>query len=288
MNMAGKVVVVTGASMGIGEAIAGRFLREGASVVFSSRDLARVEEARQRVGAAELAAARRTVARQGVAERGVAERTLAIACDVTVRAQIEALLAAAIERFGRIDVWVNNAGFGLVDSVDRMDMAACRSMFDTNLFGAIEAMQVVSPVLKQQRSGAIVNVSSMAGLLSVPYMAAYGATKHALNCIGRAARLELAPYGVHVNTVCPGYVRTDFNRHAVWGGESLRVAGDRKRGVTAERTADAVWYAYRFNRRLVVVPWSGHLLVGFSRVLPGIFNWGMLRMLRRLGDSGER
>ena len=109
---------------------------------------------------------------------GAPERTLAVACDVTVRAQIEALLAAAIERFGRVDVWVNNAGFGLVDSVERMDMDACRRMFDTNLFGAIECMQVVSPVFKQQRSGAIINISSMAGIVSVPYMSAYGATKH--------------------------------------------------------------------------------------------------------------
>ena len=90
MNMAGRVVVVTGGSMGIGEAIAARFLREQASVVLASRDLARVEAARQRLGA------------DG--------QTLAVACDVTVRAQIEALLAAALERFGRVDVWVNNAG----------------------------------------------------------------------------------------------------------------------------------------------------------------------------------
>src|SRR6202051_3569913 len=146
MSMEGKVVVVTGASMGIGEAIVVRFLREDACVVLASRDLARVEAARQRAAAA--------------------ERTLAVACDVTVRAQIEALLAAAIERFGRVDVWVNNAGFGLVDSIERMDMAECRRMFDTNLFGAIECMQVVAPVLKRQRSGAIVNVSSIAGLIS--------------------------------------------------------------------------------------------------------------------------
>jgi NAD(P)-dependent dehydrogenase (short-subunit alcohol dehydrogenase family) len=272
MSMAGKVVVVTGASMGIGEAIVGRFLREGASVVLASRDLARVESARQRAGAT---------------ERSVTDRTLAVGCDVTVRAQIEALLAAAIERFGRVDVWVNNAGFGVVDSVERMDMAACRRMFDTNLFGAIECMQVVSPVFKRQRSGAIINISSMAGLISVPYMSAYGATKHALNCIGRAARLELAPYGVHVNTVCPGYVQTDFNLHVVRGSESLRAAGSRKHGVTAARVADAVWHAYRCNRRQVVVPWSGHLVVGFSRLLPGIFNWGMLRMLRRM-DSAEK
>jgi short-subunit dehydrogenase len=268
MSIAGKVVVVTGASMGIGEAIVSRFLREGASVVLSSRDLSRVEAARQRAGAP--------------------ERTLAVACDVTVREQIDALLAGTIERFGRVDIWVNNAGFGLVDSVERMDMAACRQMFDTNLFGTIECMKAVSPVLKQQRSGAIVNISSMAGLISVPYMSAYGATKHALNCIGYAARLELAPFGVHVNTVCPGFVQTDFGLHMVRGSESLRVAGNRKHGVTAARVADAVWHAYRFNRREVVVPWSGNLLVSFSRLFPGVFNWGMLRMLRRMDGGGKR
>jgi NAD(P)-dependent dehydrogenase (short-subunit alcohol dehydrogenase family) len=253
--------------MGIGEAIVHRFLREGASVVLASRDLARVEFARQRTGAP--------------------ERTLAVACDVTVRAQIDALLAAAVERFGRVDVWVNNAGFGLVDSVERMDMDACRRMFDTNLFGAIECMKTISPVFKQQRSGAIVNISSMAGLVSVPYMSAYGATKHALNCIGRAARLELAPYGVHVNTVCPGYVQTDFNTHAVRGAESLRVAGSRKHGVTPQRVANAVWHAYRRNRLEVVVPWSGSLLVGLYRLAPGVFNWGMVKMLRKM-DRAEK
>lgn len=248
--------------MGIGEAIVRRFLREQASVVLASRDLVRIEEARQRSGAM--------------------DRTLGVACDVTVRAQVEALLAATIERFGRVDVWVNNAGFGLVDSVERMDMKACRSLFETNLFGAIECMQVVSPVLKQQRSGAIINISSMAGIVSVPYMAAYGASKHGLNCVSRAARLELAPYGVHVNTVCPGYVQTEFNLRSVWGSESMRVAGNRKHGITADRVADAVWNAYRKNRREVVVPWSGNLLIGLYRLLPGVFNWGMVKMLRRI------
>ena len=262
MNIPGKVVVVTGALMGIGEAIVHRFLREGASVVLASRDLSRVEAARQRAGAL--------------------ERTLAVACDVTARAQVQALLDAAIRRFGRVDIWVNNAGFGLVDSVERMAIEACRRMFDTNLFGAIECMQVIAPVLKQQRSGAIINISSVAGLVSVPYMAAYGGTKHALNCISYAARLELAPYGVHVNTVCPGYVRTEFNTRAVWGSESMRIAGSAMRGITASRVADAVWKAYRGNRRQVVVPWSNIMLVAFYRLLPGFLNWGMLKMLRRM------
>lgn len=267
MGIPGKVVVVTGASMGIGEAIVHRFLREDASVVLASRDLVRVEAARQRTAAL--------------------ERTLAVACDVTVRAQIERLLAAAVERFGRVDVWVNNAGFGLVDSVERMDMDVCRRVFDTNFFGAIECMQLVSPLFKQQRSGAIVNISSLAGIVSVPYMSAYGATKHALNCIGQAARMELAPYGVHVSTVCPGYVATDFSAHVVRGSDNMRIGGSRNYAVTAERVADAVWKAYRGNRRLVVVPWSARPLIGLYRLLPGVFYWGLTKMLRRMDRAGK-
>src|SRR3954469_21565984 len=102
MDLTGKVVVITGASMGIGEAIAKEFVERGASVVFSSRDLARAEAARQRVGGL--------------------ERTAAVACDVTQRAEIEKLVSQALSRFQRIDVWVNNAGYGLMDSSESMDM----------------------------------------------------------------------------------------------------------------------------------------------------------------------
>ena len=204
-----------------------------------------------------------------------ADRTLAVACDVTVRAQIEALLAAAMERFGRVDVWVNNAGFGLIDSVERMDMAACRRMFDTNLFGAIECMQVVAPVLKRQRSGAIINVSSMAG---TDQRAVY------VRLRGDQARAELhwaarrgwswlpteftstrsAPV---LCTPISAAMRCAEARACAW-----RAWQDV--AVTAARVANAVWNAYRFNRREVVVPWSGHLVVGLYRLLPGSLQLG--------------
>src|SRR5579859_273788 len=151
MTFQGKTVVITGASMGIGEAIAQEFLLHGANVVLSSRDLDRAEAARTRLGAP--------------------DRTLAVACDVRDRKQLDALSQAAIERFGRIDVWVNNAGHGLLDAVADMDIAACRSMFDTNLFGAIEGMQVAAAAMKQQKDGVIINITSVAGHIAVPYMA---------------------------------------------------------------------------------------------------------------------
>src|ERR1700734_4240454 len=147
MELAGKIMVVTGASMGIGEAIAKIFADQGASVVLLSRDASRVEAARARVGHT--------------------ERTLAMACDVRHREDIDRAIGLTLHHFQRIDVWVNNAGHGLLDSVAEMNMAACREMFETNLFGVVSAMQAVIPVMRQQGGGAIINMSSVAGHIPV-------------------------------------------------------------------------------------------------------------------------
>ena len=197
MELAGKIVVVTGASMGIGEAIAKSFADQGASVVMLSRDAGRVEAARARIGHS--------------------ERTLAIACDVRHREEIDRAIGLTLHHFQRIDVWVNNAGHGLLDSVAQMEMAACREMFETNFFGAVSAMQAVIPVMRQQGGGAIINISSVAGHIPLPFHAAYSATKFALNAIGKAAGVELKKEGIHVLTVCPGYVRTAFGKNVACG-----------------------------------------------------------------------
>jgi len=259
MRLIGKVVVVTGASIGIGEAIARKFAEEGASVVLSSRDHSRVEAARERVG--------------------YYERTLAVACDIRQREQIVQLLQATLEHFGHMDVWVNNAGHGLQDSVAQMDMQQCRQMFDTNLFGAIEGMQVAIPVMQKQGTGTIINISSIAGHIAVPYMAAYSATKHALNAIGKAARVELMGTGVHVMTVCPGYIATDFAANAVKGKERQRLnrAGE---GISAERVANAVFRGYLKRKREIVVPWRDRIVIFLYRTLPGVVDSGMKRRLR--------
>src|ERR1700675_4182139 len=114
MELAGKIVVVTGASMGIGEAITKCFADQGATLVMLSRDAGRVEAARGRVGHT--------------------ERTLAMACDVRNREDIDRALALTLHHFDRVDVWVNNAGVGIRDSVADMEMSACRELFETNFF----------------------------------------------------------------------------------------------------------------------------------------------------------
>ena len=262
-GIAGKVAVITGASMGIGEALARLFAREGAKVVLSSRELARVEAARARVG--------------------VNERTLAITCDVRNREEIDRLVSLTLHNFGRIDVWVNNAGFGLRDSVAHMDMNACRSMYETNLFGTIECMQAIIPVMRRQASGTIINISSVAGHIAVPFSAAYSSTKFAMNAIGKAARLELVGSGVHVMTVCPGWIDTPFHDNAVKGAEHMRL-GERRKGISADRVAKAVLHGYLKQKREVVVPWTNHISIKIYQLFPQIVEKAMLRMLRPAGE----
>jgi len=260
MELAGKVAVVTGASMGIGEAIAKLFLERGARVVMLSRDANRAEAARHRVGHP--------------------ESTLALSCDVRNREEIDRVMSLTLHHFDRIDIWVNNAGHGLLDSVAQMDMAACRSMFDTNLFGAIAGMQAVLPVMKQQGSGTIINVSSVGGHIPLPYHAAYSATKFAMNAIGMGARVELRKRQINILTVCPGYVRTDFGANALKGGDLQQVRPTTVRGITAERVARATLNGYLKNEREVIVPWTMIPAIKLYQLFPGLVEYAMVRMAK--------
>jgi short-subunit dehydrogenase len=159
-----------------------------------------------------------------------------------------------------------------------MDMAACREVFETNLFGAIAAMQAVTPLMKQQGSGSIINISSVAGHIPVPFMGVYSATKFALNAIGKAARLELKEYGIEVLTVCPGYVRTDFGVNAIRGHQAPPVRPQKMRGVSPERVARAVLAGYIKQKREVIVPWTMIPVIKLYQLLPGLVEKVMLRM----------
>jgi short-subunit dehydrogenase len=258
MELAGQVVVVTGASMGIGEAIAKEFASEGASVVMLSRDAARAEAARTRIG--------------------LPDRTVALSCDVRNSEEIDRVLALTLHHFKRVDVWINNAGHGLLDSVAQMDISACHEMFETNFFGALSAMQAVIPVMRQQGGGTIINISSVAGHIPVPFNAAYSATKFALNAIGKGAGVELKRDGIRVLTVCPGYVRTAFGENALRGRELKRVRPGSVRGITAERVARAALHGYRKGKREVIVPWVMRLPVKIYQLFPSVVEWAMGRM----------
>lgn len=245
--------------MGIGEAIAKMFAEQGASIVLLSRDAARAEAARTRIGHM--------------------DRTIALACDVRHVEEIDRVIALTLHHFQRIDVWVNNAGHGLLDSVAEMDMAAWHDMFETNLFGAVSGMQAAIRVMRQQGGGGtIINISSVAGHIPLPFHAAYSATKFALNAIGKGARVELKDAGIHVLTVCPGYVRTAFGQNLVRGKELKQVRPASVRGISAERVARATLEGYVKQKREVIVPWTMHIPVKLYQLFPGLVEQAMRKM----------
>jgi len=260
MKLEGKVAVITGASMGIGEAIAKLFLQEGAKVVLCSRDLGRTKAAEQRIGGG--------------------ANTLSVACDVSKRDQVDALVKSAAAKFGRIDIFVNNAGFGLNDAVADMDMAELRRMFDTNLFGAVECIQAVVPIMRRQGGGDIVNISSVSGHISTPYMSGYAATKHAMNAIGKAARMELMRHNINVLTVCPGYIATDFVKNMVKGKHSERVGSSVKYAVTPDVVADATLQGLLKRKREVIVPKFYQMVIRMYQAAPGVVERRIRKALR--------
>ena len=189
--LSSQVVVVTGASSGIGEAIARRLARGGARVVLSARRADR------------LAALARELDRSG-------DRVLAVTGDVAVPADRERLVAAALGKFGRIDTLVNNAGYGTRGPIERVPVDLIRRNFETNVFSLVALTQLVLPQMRERRGGCIVNIGSVAGRIARPLSSVYDSTKHALEALTDGLRGELRPFGVRVTLVRPGFIVTEF------------------------------------------------------------------------------
>lgn len=183
-----SVYFITGASRGFGLEIARDALSRGHQVVATARDADAVIAA--------------------LPEGGV--NLLAVALDVTDDAQARAAAEAAVTRFGRIDVLINNAGRGLLGAVEEASDAEVRAVYETNVFGLLTVTRAVAPVLRAQHAGTIVNISSVGGFASSPGWGVYASTKFAVEGLTEALHTELAPLGVHAMIVEPGYFRTDF------------------------------------------------------------------------------
>jgi NAD(P)-dependent dehydrogenase (short-subunit alcohol dehydrogenase family) len=190
-SLPGQVVIVTGASSGIGEQTARRLVRGGARVVISARRQQRLD------------ALARELDPTGAA-------VLAVAGDVTADADRRRLVEAALARFGRIDGLVNNAGYGTRGPLEIVPVDAVRANFETNVFSLLALTQLVLPTLRAQGSGCIVNIGSVAGRIARPLSSIYDSTKHALEALTDGLRGELKPFGVRVTLIRPGYIVTEF------------------------------------------------------------------------------
>ncbi|GAA4553887.1 SDR family NAD(P)-dependent oxidoreductase [Amycolatopsis samaneae] len=191
--MTSQVWFVTGAGRGFGRLVTERALAAGHRVVGTARNPAALED---------------LLARHG-------DALVALPLDVTDRAAVFAAVETAAKAFGRIDVVLNNAGQGLMGAVEELTEAAVRELMDVNFFGALWVTQAVTPVLRTQKSGRLLQMSSVGGVLGVPTMGAYAASKWALEGLSEALAGELAPFGVHVTLVEPRTYATGFLRQSM-------------------------------------------------------------------------
>ena len=193
-NIEGKVVVITGASSGLGSAAARRLSSQGAKVVLGARRAERLE----------------SLAKELEADGG---KALAVATDVTDRAQIENLVRAAVDKFGRVDVLLNNAGLMPLAPLERLKTDEWDQMIDVNFKGTLNGIAAALPQMKEQKSGHIINVSSVYGHKVGPGAAVYCATKFAVRALSEGLRQEVKPYNIRTTVISPGAVKTELLDH---------------------------------------------------------------------------
>ena len=190
-KLEGQVVIITGASAGIGEQMARRLGRGGARVVMSARRQDRLDSLKVEIETA-------------------GGQALAVAADVTSADDRARLVDLTVRTFGRIDGLVNNAGYGVRGPIEIVPLEDIRRNFETNVFSLIGLSQLVIPIMRKQRSGRIINISSVAGRIARPLSSVYDSTKHALEALSDGMRGELAPFGIKVVVVEPGFILTEF------------------------------------------------------------------------------
>ncbi len=259
-----RVIAITGASAGIGRATALRLAREGASVAICARRADRLD-----VVATEIAAA--------------GGQALPIVADVTRAEDMNAFVARTVERFGRLDVMMCNAGFGIAGAIDEVSPDQIQKLMDVNFTGTYLAVRAALPLLRRQRSGHIIIVSSIVGKRGVPYMGAYAATKFAQVGLAECMRSELLGSGIHVSVVYP--VSTDSEFFDVMsretGADVTRAMGPRQ---TGDDVAEAIVRAIGRPVPEIYPHVMSRALVILNAVAPGFAD----RVVKRFGRKPVR
>jgi short-subunit dehydrogenase len=251
MDIQGKVVIVTGASSGIGEATVREFGREGARVVLAARRVNRLESLAKEINA-----------------MGTGAETLVVEADLSRLEDIQTLIDQTLERFGRIDVLVNNAGFGRLDWLENLDpIKDIEAQFDVNVLGVVQTTRQALPTMIKQRSGHIINMGSMAALVATPTYTIYAASKHAVHGFSEALRREVKPWGIDVSMIYPGGVKTEFSEHA---GIKRKTKATTPKFLllSAEDVGRAVVQLVRRPRAMLIIPWLWSVTVLLNKLFP--------------------
>lgn len=258
----GGTVLVTGAGGGLGRAIALRFAQAGARIAALDKDAKGIERL------------------QGEIE-GLGGQCLALPCDVTDAEACARAVAAAVERFGTLDVLVNNAGMSQRSGFAATELAVMRRVMDVNFYGAVYCTKAALPHLVDAR-GLVVAVSSVAGYTPLIARTGYAASKHAMHGCFESLRTELAPAGVDVMMVCPSFIATQIDRNALGGdGRPVRhaqvITGGRQ---SPEVVAERIFAGAEHGRRLLLVGRTARLAWWVSRLSPLLYEKLMARRLR--------
>jgi uncharacterized protein len=258
-EIAGKVVIITGASAGIGEASARAFGRAGARLVLAARRLDRLQALAAEIQGASTGA-----------------QVLALAADVSRQADRQQLIEAARDRFGRVDVLFNNAGFGRLDWLENLDpVKDIEAQLAVNVLGLIQTTRQVLPVMIAQKSGHIINMASMAGLIATPTYSVYAASKFAVRGFSEALRREVTPWGLRVSAVFPGGVATEFGSQAGIQRQTQTTTPAWLR-LSADDVANAVVGLVQRPRATVILPWFFGLASVANTLMPGLVDWAIL------------
>jgi len=257
LNPENKTVIITGASSGIGEATARRFYEAGSRVVLAARSADRLHAL-----ALEL--------------DNNWERVLVAPMDVSEKAAVQQLVDQTLQRFGSVDILINNAGRGLFAAVADMDEAKLHHLFDVNFFGPLYLIQAILPMMQAQGAGVIVNVSSIIGRVTIPTSGGYCATKFALGALTDTLRMELRSSGVKVVAVFPGATHTAFTANAM--GTTRPRETPRGFAVQPDRVAQAILRGVQHESRDVYVTFTDRMFVTVGRMAPRLMDWLLPRV----------
>ena len=253
MQLDGKAILITGASQGIGAACAAVFRRRGARLALTARS-------------ADLLA------------QVAGPEDVIVPGDLTDAAVRRLAVDRALEKFGAIDVLINNAGIGLYAPTWQAPLDQVRAMFELNVFVPLEMIQLVAPHMRARRSGTIVTVSSIAGKMILPWFTLYSATKYAAGAMTEGLRMELRHDGVRTMVVCPGYVKTGFQSHVLAGRPPERLQRGKPFAITPERCAEAIARGLERDARTVVTPAIGWVAIAMQRLFPSLMEAQLARI----------
>jgi hypothetical protein len=254
-NLENKVVLITGASSGFGEDAALLFAKEGCKVVLAARRIDRLQNLAAKI-------------------QNLGGEAIAIPVDIVDSLEVDNMVRTTMDLYGHIDILFNNAGIGRVDWFENHTLERdINTLIQVNLTALMQVTRAVLPYMLARGEGHIINMISVAGLIALPLVTSYSASKHGARAFTDALRREVAPFGVKVSGIYPGPATTEFGRH-VGKNEAYRsVKSVLKMHLTSEYVARRVLDVARNPRRSLIIPWWFRILTTFDTLFPVVVDW---------------